>query len=493
MAKGSDVERTFRNTLGRSDAAAPRSSNLAESYRQMGLARWDRGRREEAILCFHQATRCAPDSLAAHSNYAEALAAADRFDQALPEFRRVLELRADHLPTHLRLGRLIERHGWVEESAACYENALRIDPGSAEGHRELGRALIKLLRPDEALASFDRSLEYQPDSADARLGRAIALLAMGRFESGWDEYEWRFAAKPGTTRPTSLRRWDRSTPSDRTVLTIPEQGLGTEVLFASCLPDLIAEAPHCLIECDTRLVNLLARSFPAASVYAKKEQADGSQPIGEREADCQIPLGSLPGVFRRSMGDFPNRGAYLAPDERLAAKWRARLARLGAGLKIGLSWRAGLGLENVLARSIPLDRWLPLFSVPNTHWVNVQYGPSETLLGQMRRRHNVTIHAWDDLDALTDIDDLAALACSLDLIISVSNSTVHLAAAMGTPVWAMLPRSSDWRWLLDRDDSPWHASVRLFRQSTPGEWTDVVDRIHRQLLALRATAVRQGA
>jgi hypothetical protein len=260
---------------------------------------------------------------------------------------------------------------------------------------------------------------------------------------------------------------------DGVLLVYSEQGVGDEIFFASCMGDVLTKARNCLVECDPRLVALYSRSFPNAEVIASTRNTEHDSNVHLPSFDLQIPIGSLPRHFRRSLDSIPQRRRYLVPNPTLQEKWTERFAELGDGLKVGISWRGGKQEISRRRRSTRLDQWEAVLSRPGVSFVNLQYGDCVEELEELYRTSGVQIHDWNDADPLVDLDGFAAQISALDLVISIDNATVHMAGALGVDVWTLLPFSPDWRWLLNRDDSPWYPSIRLFRQSRIGEWDDV--------------------
>jgi tetratricopeptide (TPR) repeat protein len=224
--------------------------------------------------------------------------------------------------------------------------------------------------------------------------------------------------------------------------------------------------------------------FDYAMVYCKKaiELDPGDQCASDLpSADMRIALGSLPKFFRSDLLNFPQQRAYLQPDNRKVALWRERYYNLGTGMKIGISWHGGSKPSEKLARSTALSQWSRLFSLANVHFINLQYGDCAHELKEVKEKTGVTIHNWEDSNPLEDLDAFAAQINALDLVISVDNSTVHMTGTLGIPVWTMLPYACDWRWMRKFEDTPWYKTVGLFRQSKPGNWNDVFDRIFSSL------------
>jgi hypothetical protein len=244
-------------------------------------------------------------------------------------------------------------------------------------------------------------------------------------------------------------------------------------MFASCLHDLAGAARHCIIECAPKLKDLFERSFPAATVYAATEERSVPDALRAQGIDFEVPIGSLPLYYRRSIDDFPPHRGYLqAAPERVAA-WRAMLGALGDGLKVGLSWRGGTHDSRGPLRSIDLDGLLPILNVAGVRFVSLQYSPEAPAeLDALRREHDVHVMHWPE--AIADYDETAALVSALDLTITVCTAVAHLAGALGRSVWILAPHSPEWRYGAAGEGMAWYPSARVFRQQAHGEWTPVV-------------------
>jgi hypothetical protein len=237
------------------------------------------------------------------------------------------------------------------------------------------------------------------------------------------------------------------------------------------------------MECDKRLVPLFARSFPKAKVMERIKE-DIQYPSDLQHADMKIALGSLPRYLRTSLATFPRRKYYLIPDMQKVEMWRRRYRELGDSLKIGISWRGGSTPSVLRKRSITLEQCERLFSISGIHFINLQYGDCSGELRLVRERFNQIIYDWKDADPLTDLDNFAAQTAALDMVISVDNAAVHMAGALGVSVWTLLSFAPEWRWMLNREDSPWYPTMRLFRQTSPGDWTSVMAKVKNELLKL---------
>jgi hypothetical protein len=252
-----------------------------------------------------------------------------------------------------------------------------------------------------------------------------------------------------------------------------EQGLGDEIMFASCLPDVLARAgaPAVVIECDERLAPLYARAFPGVRVHGARRDGDRRWLAAHPDLACQIAIASLPRLFRRSADAFPRHAGYLRADPAAVARWRAWLAAAGGGRAVGMAWRGGTAASRGALRTMPLPDWQPLLRVPGVRWVVLQRGTQadelSTLQAMTGAKPLVPDLAPDDVDAQ------AALVAALDRVITVDASLAHLAGALGCPVSIALPQLADWRWGRADAATAWYPSARLYRQRAPGEWGTV--------------------
>ena len=268
------------------------------------------------------------------------------------------------------------------------------------------------------------------------------------------------------------------------VLVYGEQGLGDEIMFASCLPEIIDAASRCIIECSGKLEHLFRRSFPRARIYAAAADRPVPEPGRAEAIDCEVPSGSLPLYLRQSIGDFPRHDGYLVADPRRVAAWRERLLAFGPGLKVGISWRGGTHQTRSPLRSIPLSQWEPVFKAADTQFVSLQYGECRGELDELAARQGIRVTHWQE--AIDDYEETAALLDALDLVISVCTSVVHLGGALARPVWIMAPYSPEWRYGFAGETMPWYPSVRIFRQPSFGNWPAVITTVARELSSLES-------
>ncbi len=455
----------YRRAIAVDPTAAKAHFNLANALSRLGRA-------DEALNHLREAVRLEPENPSFHNNLGAALKELGRYDDAADAFRRALALAPAFAEAHNNLGSCLHFAGQLNEARTAFGRAIELDPNFAGAWINLGNVCSDENDIPAAVACYERALQAEPENPQARFNRALALLQTGDFTRGWAEYEWRFHSKV-RKRDFPFPEWDGSDLAQKTILVHAEQGIGDEIMFAGCLPDVIATARKCIIECDPRLVELFARSFLRAVVVARD-----AGPLPQRcgSIDVQSAMGSLCRYFRNGPDAFPSRNGYLIPDAERVRMWHTRLAEKGSGLKIGISWRGGEEVHLRRKRSTQLAQWAPILKLPGACFVNLQYGDVAAELDHLAADTGCVVHRWPDADLRNDLEALAALIASLDLVISVDNSTVHLAGALGKPVWTLLPFAADWRWLLDRDDTPWYPTLRLFRQTRPGDWPGTISR-----------------
>jgi len=496
----------------------------AELHSSLGNAFAAASRLEEAICAYHRAVELAPDFVDARANlglalhrlgrFAEAaeahraaialrptdariwlslsgtLIALDRSDEALGACMRAVDLDPDLPEAYNNLGLVLKEQGKLPDAIAAYRAAIRLRSGYPEAHNNLGVALNAAGRFAEALAAYEKALSLAPDYADAHWNKGLLHLLVGDFEAGWRAYDygWQVAVGRGHRRHGRYPAWAGTAVAGKTILVWSEQGVGDQIMFASLLPDLIAQGATCVVEADARLEPLLRRSIQGLKFIPpnRTELAE----VGQSAIDYQIPLGSLCRWLRTDVTNFPSRPGFLRAEEARVDILRRRYRdRFKDRRIIGISWRGGSG-QSGRSRSIPLAAWSAVLSRPDLGFVSLQYGDCQAELAAVRKEIGVEVFCDATVDPLKSLDDFAAQTAAMDLVVSIDNSTVHMAGALNVPVWILLPAVPDWRWLIGRSDSPWYPSARLFRQAIGGEWISV---IHSVVEALRQeTGARSG-
>jgi Tfp pilus assembly protein PilF len=395
-----------------------------------------------------------------------------RSEESLVLIQNAIAVKGNRAAYHSNLGNVLQSQGRLREAGACYQRALLLKPDSAEVYVNLGNIFKEQGQIDSSLTCYRRALALSPGLADAAAAEANILLLKGDFAQGWigTERRWDTADFDTPKRAYPWPRWNGERLPAGRLLIWGEQGIGDEIMFAGLIPNALRTGASCVLDCDPRLKTLFARSFPevvAVSGFVPDAHA-------EFEVAAHLPSGSLPGLFRNSIAAFgATTSPYLAADPLKRAELRARYFD---GRKIvGLAWYTA-NKKTGRNRSIDLSLLAPLFALSGIRWVSLQYGIHDALEKQAAAA-NAPILVDRDIDQLTNIDAFAAQIQAMDLVITIDNSTAHLAGALGVPTWVLLPFAPNWRWLLERSDSLWYPSIRLFRQTKEGDWQSVVQHV----------------
>ncbi len=440
---------------------------------------WALDRREEAMKSYDRALALAPNDLSILKDRGAALGFLQRSEEALECFDRALTLKPDDPYFLYKRGNALSDLQRHEEALATLDRAFELAPDDAEALGNRGNVLAALQRHAEALASYDRALELEPDSAMAHWNRGLALLRVGDYERGWQEYEWRSKLKMSSRsrQEFSQPRWRGELPIEgKTILLFWEQGFGETLQFVRYVPQVVALGAKVVLSVQLPLQALLANIDPSVTVIATE---DSLPPF-----DLQCPLMSLPLAFKTRLETIPAETPYLSVGPDRITRWREQLPQ-SQSLRVGLVWAGNPEFLADRSRSIGLSPLLPLLSVPGVQFISLQKdlraGDKELL-----RQHPQLVHFGDQL---SDFSDTAAIMSSLDLVISSDTACAHLAGALGRPVWVLLQKQPDWRWMFDREDCPWYRSAKLFRQPVAGDWDSVVGKVASALESLNVRHV----
>jgi Flp pilus assembly protein TadD len=454
-----------------------------EAHCNLGIVNRHRGALDRATENFSRAYSIAPGLPEMADNYAMVLREQEQYEAAEAVLRRAMVAGLAHEKLSRDLAVVLRETGRLDEAAHLLGALLEKRPSDGKSWSLLGLVERDRGRFAESDAAFAKALSLMPGDDSLRLRRALSLLLRGRFEEGWTEYEGRYGTEETPDRGMEIRRW-AGNPVDGALLVYSEQGLGDEIMFASCVPDVLAVAPRCILECSPRLEALFARSFPGVQVVSGKRVKNPGWMKDTGGIDFQVAAGSLPGYFRRSWDDFPRHNGYLRADPGRVQAWRDRLAALGSGPKVGVSWRGGVGKTMKRLRSIELSQWAAVLSLPGFAFVSLQYGDVGEELERVSSELGVKIQCFPN--AIDDLDEMAALICALDRVVSVCNATVHLAGALGRPALVLVSATPEWRYLAEGNAMPWYPAVRLIRKGDRADWRQAMDIVHEELASLAA-------
>lgn len=458
-------------------ALALRAGSVAE-WSALAQASQALGRHARAIALYADVLAQAPGDAVSRVACAVSLYREGRAEEAARHLEQVLETDAADAEVRRKLAMCYVEIGRDREAATLAAQALARDPGLVDAHAVHGLALQHLGEFEAAERAYDALLARQPGHADARWYRARLLLADARWSQGWTDFAWRWDRKASVPRPPLTQPlWQGEPLEGRRLLLYGEQGLGDEIMFVSCVPDLLAAGVDCTLACDPRLASLFARSFPGAQVRG----IESTDALVALPCDVQAATGDLPRSLRSRASDFPVHAAYLRADPERIAHWRAQLDRLGPGPKIGVSWRGGTRLTRSVVRSLAPGDLAPVLELPGPTWVSLQYGSVDDDLASLFDTHGIAIHHW--CAAIDDYDETAALVSALDLVVSVCTSVVHLSGALGRETCVLVPSAAEWRYGRGGEAMPWYPSVRLFRQTREGDWSGPTGAIRAALIS----------
>jgi Tfp pilus assembly protein PilF len=436
----------------------------------LGVIFSQRGNYAEAARQIDVALKINPKAASAHNNRGSALKELKRFDEALASYDNALALKPDFAEAFNNRGIALKELKRFDEALASYDKALALKPDYAEAFNNRGIALQELKRFDEALASYDKALALKPDYAEAHWNEALLRLLTGDFSRGWAKYEWRWRNESLalSTRNFSQPLWLGAAAIDgKTILLHSEQGFGDTIQFCRYVPLVAARCARVILEVERPLQKLMTNLAGATQVISKGDSLP--------DFDVQCPFLSLPLAFATRLETIPSATPYLRAPVQALKNWQARLGPK-ARPRIGLAWSGRPTHKNDQNRSISLRSLLALLDIEAT-FVSLQKDVRTDDAAVLKERDDILEFG----DALKDFSDTAALISHLDLVISVDTSVAHLAGALAKPVWVLLPFLPDWRWQLDRDDSPWYPTARLFRQDNTRAWDDVIVRVHEAL------------
>lgn len=433
-----------------------------------------------ALAVFRKALSIKKNDGLLHFNVAKTLSESGEDAEALVHHQKAIQLAPDHAGAWLGYGTSLVRLGRIDEALDIYERVLQRYPAYIEARINKGIAHAELYDFDSAIRCFQDTLSIAPQHANGHWNLALGRLRMGQFSAAWDDFEYR-RGLPGNKAPESTRhrpQWNGQA-SDAALLLWGEQGLGDQILYSSILPELASLPQRKLVALDQRLIPLYQRSIPGFD-YIGLSQIDETLDFAEH-----LPLGSLPRLFRPDLASFQRAShPFLRADPALTDALRQRISRPGK-LICGVSWashREKWGRR----KSISLLELLPALASDALQFVDLQYGDTTTERRALEESHNIQIQHIDSIDNFYDIDGLAALVAACDCIITVSNSTAHLAGALGIPTLLLTPRGEGrfWYWVSHEGKNPWYPTVHSVEQAEMGDWTQVLSTVRAHLHAM---------
>lgn len=440
-------------------AAISLDSGDAASCNDLGILLARTGRLAAAVPFFEMAAARDPGGASAHANLCAAYGELGQLEAAVVSGRRAVALDPGHANAHANLGTVLDRLGHPDRAVAAFAAALSASPRHVNARANLGLALTRLGLFEEGLAALGAALRAEPGHAQAQLSLATTMLLLGRLEEGFAAYEHR----PKAAAPDGTPTWMGEPLAGKTVRLEAEQGLGDTIQFVRYVPEMVRRGARVHLVAPAPLAPLL-RGMAGIDLVLAPGAAGPA-------ADFRCPLPSLPHRFGTRLETIPAPVPYLRASPEAVGRWQARIGGL-PGRRIGLVWAGNPAHRNDNARTIAFARLAPLWDVPGVSWVSLQCGSAAAALGDAPPGRILDISS-----GLHDFGETAGALANLDLLITVDTSVAHLAGAMGLAAWVLLACPPDWRWLLERGESPWYPTLRLFRQEQAGDWEGVLCRV----------------
>lgn len=449
-------------------------------YLEQAATLRDLARYKEAFAVCDRAYSLGLDSAALRHIHGTALYRFGMLEQAGAKYLEALELAPNDPVILSDYGRVLCELGCLKEAEENLDRSLSLDPQNQITLLNLGLLYTNFQRYDKASFYYDRAIELNPLSRQALFCRSLYQLLNADFKNGWNGYSLRDHPQEFRRRPLAFPLWNGIESLDQTLLIHGEQGLGDEIMFASCIPDVLQQISNVVLECNAKLGSIFARSFPTIEVIPRTKLESDHWKNTAGRITKKIPIGDLPMFYRKSLEEFPNRRGYLLANESRVTYWRKEVNRLGHdGLRIGISWRGGTKATRRDARSTQLSEWLPILRTLNCTFVSLQYDSDESEVNEFAQTHGVALYGIAISPA--DYDETAAVVAGLDLIISVQTAVVHLAGALGKEAWVLLPPTPEWRYGLRNNTMHWYPSVQLLRADETGAWSSVINEAARRL------------
>lgn len=442
------------------------------------------GRARDAIAPLRHAAIKNPNTVQVLCDLGTALNEASQPSEALTVLDRAIALNPAFALAHYSRANALRALSEFAGAENAYRDCLKRDPKIVQAWSSLAFLLGEGGALAEAETAFASALKLAPQNGEVNIARALTLLRNGQLAKGFDAYDWRFAPSPfqAPLRPFKFPMWQGEPLAGKSILVWTEQGIGDEVLASSMIPDLVSQGARITLECSPRMVPIFARSFPGAMVVAQTSPPEG---LSRQAFDFQIPASSLGRLFRRTFESFPVRKSFISGDAHAAKTLRKKYEEKASGrLIVGFAWDSFA--RHGLYKRLKAQAFKPLLQTQQIWPVCVQYPRSPQDQSVLIEAEQSGMFVDTDIQPLASVDDAVSQIAALDLLISVSNSTVHLAGALGVQAWVMLPAQagSMWYWFRDRADSPWYSSLRFFRQAEAGQWPPVIEQVTSALRAL---------
>ena len=405
-----------------------------------------------------------------------------QIQKAKEHYVNAIELRQDYAEALNNFGNICRKTGEYQQAEFSLLRSLRLCI-SVPTLINLGLLMTEMYNYAQAHSFYDHALRLQPFNNEIKWHKALLLLTEGEFKQGWELYTSSDRASMnlnGNLSNSSQTIEKQEFFKNKVIYIKGKQSINDEVMFASCIQEIIKQSKKCYIECDDRLVSLFQRSFCGADIIPKSENKLSHQVNKVQNIDVNISMVDIARALRQSFSDFPSQNNYLTPSIEASQRWKKRYDQQNNDLKIGIAWRSSAS-DEASNNCCSLKNWNVIFTDVECQLVNLQYGQVQADLDLFERK----ILDWPETDHQHNIEQLAAQISALDLVITTNNLVAHLAGALGKPVWIILPYAANWRWFNGKNPCPWYSSARMFKQKVPGDWVGLFQEINQHILALQ--------
>lgn len=458
------------------------NTNHLPTLQALGLLLQQSEKHARALEYYHRAERLHTHSATINNAIADCYENCHQWDKAHEHYTKAIELRQDYAEALNKFGNLCRKMGDYQKAEFYLLRSLRLCI-SVPTLINLGLHMAELHNYTQAHSFFDHALRLQPFNNKIKWYKALSLLTEGEFKQGWDLYtnhpvEGASEQQTGTTEINETHKSENHF-LNKHVHIKGKQSIDDEIMFSSCIPEIISLAKSCSIECDERLLSLFRRSFHQAEIIPKSNYPQTT--IQENVTDLTISMVNIARVLRQSFNDFPDQFGYLTPSDQATQFWKKEYASCGDDLKVGIAWRSTCN-DEINNNHCSLDNWHIMFENVPCQLINLQHGQ----ISQELDNFPLPVLNWVDCDYQNNMEQLAGQITALDLVITSNNTIAHLAGALGKTVWIILPYAANWRWFNGKNPCPWYNNARLFKQALPHEWGNLLSDVNNALLKQRA-------
>ena len=441
--------------------------NTINNLNNRGTVLKEKGEFNEALKDFNKSLEINPNHTETLNNRGVVFKELRRFDEALVDFDKAISLDGSYAEVLNNRSIVYRELGRFDESIKDLDKAISLKPDFEKAYNNRGNTQRDLQHFDLAIEDYNHAIQLDPEYVDAYWNKALCMLHLGDFGSGWPLYEWRWKRdKSISGEPITTTKPMWSGESDKTIFLWSEQGIGDEIMFASLLPELQQTSTHVILNCDKRLIPLFKRSFMGNISFC-----DDKDTVDENSYDFHIPIGSLPLILRPTLSSFKEGSkAYLKCQQSKADELKLTLLGKQKEILVGISWLSKSRIPGAIQRNVELAEIAQHLNKPNIKLVNLQYGDVSGEIKNLKDNQNIDVIQIEEIDNKNDIDGLAALIMACDHIVTIDNATAHLASALGAKTKLLLPINHDWRWGQEKTTSYWYDSLQLYRQRQLNDW-----------------------